>query len=89
MLKPVAFANAAAVVTAGVYLICAMLAYAAPNLLFTLAKPWFHLINLEVLRADKMAGPASVLIGLILIAAITWVTTYLTIDLYNRFAKSK
>ena len=89
MLKHDAFANAATVVTVAVYIICLLLAYLSPNLLFGITKPWFHLLNLEVLRADRVAGPASVLLGLISIAAVTWVTTYVTIDLYNRFAKPK
>lgn len=89
MLKPEAFANSATIVTVAVYLICALLAYIAPNFLFGITKPWFHLINLEVLRADRIASPASILFGLISIAAVTWVTTYVVIELYNRFAKSK
>ena len=87
MLKSIAFANAATIVTAGFYIICVILSYVARDLLVAIANSWIHSLSLESLRATKAMSAGTLVLGFITICAITWITTYITIELYNRFAK--
>lgn len=87
MLNAKAFANAATVVTAVFYVVCLLLSVFAPDLVFGMANSWVHSLNLEVLQTNVSISPASAVWGLITICALTWVTTYATIALYNRFAR--
>ena len=89
MLNSQAFANAATVVTAVFYIICVIISYVAQDLLVTIANSWIHSLSLESLKAAKVMSPGSLVLGFVTICALTWVTTYATIELYNRFAKSK
>lgn len=89
MLKPVPFAHAVTVVTAVFYVICAALSLVAPDLLFSIVAPWFHSINIEAIKVTTMPSMGTLLIGLITISVVTWVTTYATIELYNRLTKGK
>lgn len=87
MLNAKAFANAAATVMAIWVVACALLTYAAPDLLFTVAQSWTHSMNLEVLRSTFTPNIGSLLLGLVSAVGLTWVTTYATIALYNRWSK--
>lgn len=88
MLNVKAFANAATVVTVVFYVICALLSYAAPDLIFSISRSWIHSINLESVRAPFNPDLGLLLWGLVSLAVITWVTTYATIALYNKWAKN-
>lgn len=87
MLNAKAFASAAAVVMAVFYIVCAALSYVAPDLIFSISRSWIHTINLESIKAPFSLDIATLLWGLITISAVTWVTTYATVALYNRLAK--
>lgn len=87
MLNATAFAHAATLVTAVFYVICVVLSYLAPDFLFGIGRSWMHSINLESVKATTMPDLATVGWGLITISAVTWVTTYAVIWLYNRFAR--
>lgn len=87
MLNAKAFANAAATIMAVWVVACALLVYVAPGLLFTVAQSWTHAMNLEVLRSTFVPNAGSLLLGFISAVGLTWVTTYSTIWLYNRWAK--
>lgn len=87
MIKSAPFANAATAVTLAFYIICWILVYVAPDLVFSIAGSWFHLVNLDVLRADQVVPLEVGLMGLVSIGVVTWVTTYVWIELYNRWAK--
>ncbi|MBI2430912.1 MAG: hypothetical protein HYV39_02775 [Candidatus Levybacteria bacterium] len=87
MLKSIPFANAVTTVMAVMYVVCVVLSYAAPDLLFDIFQPWFHTINMQAIKASKMVGPEKLLFGLVTLSAITWVTTFFSIELYNRWAK--
>ncbi|OGH21555.1 MAG: hypothetical protein A2958_02390 [Candidatus Levybacteria bacterium RIFCSPLOWO2_01_FULL_38_13] len=89
MLKPVAFAHAVTIVTAVFYLLCALLVYSAPDLIFGITQSWFHGLNIEAARTAFPLSIERILWGLITISVVTWVTTYATIVLYNRLAKQK
>lgn len=87
MLNAKAFANAAAAIV-GIWIIaCALLAYVAPDLLFSMAQSWTHAMNLEVLRSTFAPNLLSLLWGFVSAVGLTWVTTYGMIWLYNRWSK--
>lgn len=85
MLNAKAFANAVTVVTAVFYILCLLVSYVAPDLLFGVAESWVHSLNLESLKAETVISMGSAIWGLITISAVTWATTYITIALYNRW----
>ena len=87
MLNAKVFANAAAVVMAGWVIFCAALSYVAPDLLFTVAQSWTHNMNLDVVKAPFNPNLGTFILGLATASGLTWITTYLTITLYNRWAK--
>ena len=87
MLNANAFANAAAAVMAVWIITCALLAYVAPDLLFTVAQSWTHAMNLEILRSTFAPNIGSLLVGLVSAVGLTWLTTYGTITLYNKWVK--
>ncbi len=87
MLKSIAFANAASTVMVIWVVSCALLSFLAPDLLFSVAQSWMHTINLDLVKATFSPNLGSIILGLISAVALTWVTTYATIELYNRLAK--
>lgn len=87
MLNAKAFANAATVVTAIFYIICVVLVYILPDFVFEIGKSWMHSINLDSVKAAATPNLGTALMGLITMSALTWVTTYAVIALYNRWAK--
>lgn len=87
MLNAKAFANAATAVMAVWMVACALLVYVAPDLLFTVAQSWTHAMNLEVLRSTFTPNLGLLLLGFVSATGLTWVTTYGTITLYNKWAK--
>lgn len=86
MLNAKAFANAAATVMAIWVVACALLSYMAPNLLFNVAQSWMHTINLELVKATFSPNLGLILWGLLSAVGLTWITTYGTISLYNKWA---
>ena len=88
MLNAKAFANAASAVM-GIWVVaCAALSFIAPDLLFSLAQSWMHTINLETVKASFNPSLGSLVWGLVTAVGLTWITTYGTISLYNKWAKS-
>lgn len=87
MLNEKAFANAATSVMALFYIACAVLSYAMPDLIFSLAKTWMHTVNLESVKTTFNPALGSLIYGLVTSIGLTWVTTYATIALYNKWAK--
>ncbi|MBI2022643.1 hypothetical protein HYS97_02255 [Candidatus Daviesbacteria bacterium] len=87
MLNSKAFANAVTLVTAVFYVICLAISVAAPEFLFGIGRSWMHSINLEAIKATTTPSFQTSIWGLITISAVTWVTTFATIELYNRLAK--
>lgn len=87
MLNAKAFANAATVVAAVFYVVCAALSFLAPDLIFNIAKSWIHTVSLESVKTVFNPDIATLVWGLVSLSAITWVTTYVAIWLYNRWVK--
>ena len=89
MLKPVPFANAAAIVAASVYVLCRVLVAIMPNVLFGMMQTWVHTVNLESLQLDESLSFGTFLGGLISLVVLVWLLVYATIALYNRLANGK
>lgn len=89
MLNAKAFANAASVVMGTWVIACTLLSYLFPNLLFSLAQPWMHNINLETVKTTFNPNVSSIILGFVSAVALTWITAYSTIWLYNRLSKGK
>lgn len=87
MLNAKAFAHAATIVTAIFYVVCLAFSYVAPDLVREIGNSWMHSINLEGIKSTRGVSIETGILGLISISAVTWVTTYVAIELYNRFAK--
>ncbi|MCL5433342.1 MAG: DUF5676 family membrane protein [Patescibacteria group bacterium] len=87
MLKPIVFANSAAAIMAIWVIVCALLSYIAPDLLFTVAQSWMHSISLEAVKTVFIPNFGSIILGVVSAASLTWITVYFTITLYNRLAK--
>lgn len=87
MLNAKAFANAASAVMAVWVLGCLALSLIVPDLLFSVAQSWMHTINLSVVKTAFSFDFGSVILGLITAVGLTWITTYITIWLYNRLSK--
>ena len=87
MLNAKAFANAAATIMAIWVIVCALLSYLVPDLLFAVAQSWMHTINLDVVKTTFSPDLGSILLGFVSATGLTWVTTYALIETYNRLAK--
>lgn len=87
MLKPKAFANASTTVFVVAYVICGIIAFVAPDLLFSVANSWFHAINLDVVKAATPMGIGTFIFGVVTFGAYIWVLTFAGASLYNKFAK--
>lgn len=85
MLNAKAFANSVTAVTAVFYILCLLVSYVWPDVLFGIAQTWVHSLSLESLKAEAAISMGSALWGLVTISAVTWITTYATIALYNRW----
>lgn len=87
MIKSIPLANAATVITAVFYIVCALLSSVAPDVLVGIANSWIHSLNLEPLRAAEELSMGTLVMGLVTLSALTWITTYVMIELYNHWAK--
>jgi len=87
MLNAKAFANAASAIMAIWVIVCALLSYLVPDLLFAVAQSWMHTINLDAVKTTFSPDLGSIVLGFISAAGLTWVTTYALIETYNRLAK--
>lgn len=87
MLNAKAFANATSAVMAVWVVGCALLAYVAPDLLFTIAQSWSHSVNLEAVRTTFSPSLGILILGFVSAVGLTWITTYGTIAIYNKLAK--
>jgi len=87
MLNAKAFANASTAVILALYVVCRVASLVASDLLFSIARSWFHTFSVDSLKGTTPMDLGTFLFGGITIAVLVWVTTYYTIVLYNRFAK--
>lgn len=84
--NPLTTANAAAVTTAGVFVVCRMAFVVAPDLVLSIAQTWFHGIDISRISALNLSVESFIL-GIITTTAGAWVVGYVFAQLYNNFAK--
>ncbi len=87
MLNAKVFANAAAAVMGVWVLVCALLSYLAPDLLFSVAQSWMHTINLETVKSTFSPDLGLMIVGFVTAVGLTWITTFGVISLYNKWTK--
>lgn len=87
MLKPKALANAITTVFATAYIICGIIAFVAPDLLFSVVGSWAHAINLDAVKATTPMSIGTFVFGVVTFGAYIWVFAYISASLYNKFAK--
>ncbi len=87
MLKPQALANAITTVFIVAYLICGVIAFVAPDFLYSIANSWFHAIDVASVRATTPMGFGTFVFGVVTFGAYIWILTYAVASLYNKFTK--
>ncbi|MFZ5845167.1 MAG: DUF5676 family membrane protein [Patescibacteria group bacterium] len=83
---PLATANAAAITTAVVYLVCAAFFLFAPDFAMDVARSWFHGIDIAQLGGPQFTAGRS-LWGLITASVFAWGVGYVFALSYNYFVK--
>lgn len=87
MHNPVRLANAATIVTVAGSLICWVFVTVAPDFSFSIANSWFHMINLDVVRASQPVDFGTAIVGAFSLGVVTWVAFYAFAKIYNNLAK--
>lgn len=82
-----AFANASTLSVMGLYVICRLAFLLFPDLAMAVANSWFHGIDLTKIASFNVS-PGSFILGLVSISAVTWITGYVFVRVYNLFIKS-
>lgn len=80
-----ATANAAAVVTAIVYVVCRLFSLVVPELFASIGRSWFH--GIVFTQSPEPFSLGSFLLGMITATASAWVVGYLFAASYNYFVK--
>ncbi|MBI2405437.1 hypothetical protein HYV21_00065 [Candidatus Microgenomates bacterium] len=80
-----AFANASAILTGLVYLVCSLLVALFPDFFRIVSQSWFHGINLETIWTGSARG--NFLLGLITAVVGTWLTGWAFAWVYNKLSK--
>lgn len=83
-----ATANALAVTSAIVYVVCRVLVGLAPDLMFNVGQSWFHGIELQRLGSWTLTTENFIL-GVISITVTGWLAGYLYAFVYNMFLGKK
>lgn len=84
--NPIGTANATAVTTAVVYIICRMLVGLFPKISMNVAQSWFHGIDISKISAWNLSTESFIL-GIISATIFAWLVGYLFANLYNYFSK--
>jgi len=87
MLKPTAFANAATVTGAILFVVCRLLVGAMPNVMFNVAQSWMHSADLQSSMMGGYGTASTWFTGLIAMVVVVWLAAYLFATLYNSWEK--
>lgn len=87
MHRPVALANSAAIVVVALSLLCWIFVTILPDFSFWIANSWFHMINLDVVRANQPVDLGTAILGAISLGIVTWVAFFAFAGIYNRLIK--
>lgn len=88
MLKSIPFANAIAIVSTIFFVVCAALTYLFPGLTGIFVESWFHNFGLSAVKPIQLSLNSFVL-GLVSFSLVSWITTYIAVEIYNKLAKTK
>ncbi len=83
---PIATANASAVTVATVYVICALAVGLFPEFTMTVARSWFHGIDLSQISSWNISF-GSLVLGFVTAVAYAWFIGYVFANVYNYFLK--
>lgn len=83
---PIATANASAITTAIVFLVCRVGFAIAPDLSMQIARSWFHGIDISRISALNLSTESFVL-GLVTATLGAWLVGYIFAVTYNYFTK--
>ena len=81
-----AWANATALITAAIYVICGLLVSTTPGFMMMVARSWFHGIDLSKSWSGR-AFPGNFLFGFVTIVIFAWFSGYVFAWVYNKLAK--
>lgn len=84
--NPITTANAVAVTTAIVYVVCRFLVGLFPEISMNVARSWFHGIDISKISAWNLSTE-SFFLGIISATVFAWLIGYLFAKLYNYFLK--
>jgi len=87
MHNPVRLANAATIVAVAGSLICWVFVTVAPDFSFGIANSWFHMINLDMVRATQPVDFGTAILGAFSLGVVTWAAFYAFANIYNNLAK--
>ena len=85
---PTATANAAAVVTAVIYIVCRQAFIVAPEFAMSVGKSWLHGIDISKIATRTIPADNFVL-GIVTATVGAWLAGYLFAVSYNMFVKGK
>jgi len=87
MHNPVRLANAATIVVVAGSFICWLFVIVAPDFSFGIANSWFHMINLDMVRATQPVDFGTAILGAFSLGVVTWAAFYAFANIYNNLAK--
>ena len=84
---PEATANATAATVALLYIVCAVSVLLFPDISMTIARSWFHGIDISKLALSTQTNPGSLVLGFVTATGGGWLLGYIFAIFYNNFAK--
>ncbi len=83
---PIPTANATAATVAVVYIFCALGVLLFPDISMTIARSWFHGIDISKLTLSTQTNSGSLVLGFITATGGGWLLGYIFASFYNTFA---
>lgn len=83
---PLATANASAVTTAVIYVVCTATVVFLPDLSMTIAQSWFHGIDLSKISSFNITV-GSFILGIITATVGAWLIGFVFAKIYNQFVQ--
>jgi hypothetical protein len=84
---PAASANATAATVAVIYIVCALGILLFPDISMSVARSWFHGIDISKITLSTQTNPGSLVLGFITATGGGWLLGYIFASSYNYFAR--
>ena len=84
---PIPTANATAATVAVVYIVCAVSVLLFPDIAMTIARSWFHGIDISALTLSAQTNAGSLVLGFLTATGGGWLLGLIFAHAYNYFAK--